>query len=225
MLPAGHTMRPSPSPHALLDGRPNTLHHLTITPPSLVALAGIPFLNLHALDHSAPPLDCIRHLLSSPADVDAQRVRKQLGRVGPFVTLKLPRLARREYGDNPLPIIRLELIWGVDEDEAQRALRVDGSHGPLRVQDVRADAGAVGRDVDAAFEEDDGLEAAARRDGFAATDGDQGWVVAGGGGGWWSGRVGACRGSFASDEEFGLFADGGEVLGEEKGWRGVVSFF
>src|SRR5262249_19121399 len=96
----------------------------------------------------------------------------------------------------------------------------------LSVQDVCADAGAVGWHVDAAFEElldvghaeeggggggeeDDGLEAAASGGRFASSHRHQGWV---GGRGWWSGGVGARSRTLAADEEFSLFADGGEVL-------------
>ena len=146
-------MRPSPSPHTLLDGSPNAFDDLSIAPSALLTLAGIPLLNLHTLDHTAPSLDRIRHLFASPANIDAEGVGKQLRGIGPLVTLKLPGLARGEDGNNPLPIVGLELIRGVDEDEAQRALRINGSHGPLSVQDVCADAGAVGWHVDATLEE------------------------------------------------------------------------
>jgi hypothetical protein len=226
-LPARHTMRPPPSPHTLLDGSPNALDDLSIAPSTLLTLTSSPLLNLYTLDHATPSLDRIRHLFTSPANIDAEGVGKQLRCIGPLVALKLPGLTRCEDGNNPLPIVGLELIGGVDEDEAQRALGIDGPHWPLGVQDVCADAGAVGWNVDAALkelldvghaeeggggggEEDDGLEAATRGGRFAPSNRHQGWVS--GGGGRWSGRVGTRGRTLAADEKFGLFADGGEVL-------------
>lgn len=171
-------MRPSPSPHTLLNGSPNALDNLSIAPSALLTLTSIPFLNLHTFDHATPSFDRIRHLFTSPANIDAKSMGKKLGSIGPLVTLKLPGLSRCEDGNNPLPIIGLELIRGVDKDEAQRSLWIDGPHGPLCVQDICADTGAVGWHVDATFEElldvghseeggggggeeDDGLETAA----------------------------------------------------------------
>jgi hypothetical protein len=117
-LPTRHAMGPSPSPHTLFDGSPNALDNLSIAPSAFLTLASIPLLNLHALDHTTPTLDRIRHLLASPTNINAECVGKQLRGVGPLVTLKLPGLARGEDGNNPLPVVGLELIWGVDEDEA-----------------------------------------------------------------------------------------------------------
>lgn len=118
MLPTRDTLRPSPSPHTLLDGSPNALDDLSIAPSTFFTLASIPLLNLHTLDHSTPTLDGIRHLLASPTNINTEGVGKQLGSVGPLVTLKLPGLARGEDGNNSLPVVGLELIWSVDEDEA-----------------------------------------------------------------------------------------------------------
>lgn len=83
-------------------------------------------------------------------------MRKQITRVLPLITLKLPRLARREDRDDALPVVRLELVGRVDEDEAEGALRVYGWHEPRGIQDVGTGhggcGGGVGRHEDAVLE-------------------------------------------------------------------------
>lgn len=51
---------------------------------------------------------------------------KQLHGSIPLVILKLPRLACCEHRDDSIPVIGFELLGGVDEDEAERAVGVDG---------------------------------------------------------------------------------------------------
>lgn len=68
---------------------------------------------------------------------------EQLARVGPAVALKLPDLAGGEDGDDALPVVGLEVLGAVDEDEAQRGAGGDGGHGARRVQDVAGGAGAA----------------------------------------------------------------------------------
>ena len=83
---------------------------------------------------------------------------EQLRRRLPLVAAKLPRLARGEDGDDAAPVVGLELLGGIDKDEAQGPRRVDGREQARDVQDCGSGAGGAGegavwRDVGARFEE------------------------------------------------------------------------
>jgi len=140
---------PSPCSHPLLDRGPDALDDLAVPPaPSAVhATLLIPPLDCEALDAAAPALDLARDVLPAPADVDARGVFEQLRRRGPLVRLELPGLPRREDGHEALPVVRLEVGRGVDEDEARwllRArLRADGPAG-IGLRGVCEDAEGAG---------------------------------------------------------------------------------
>lgn len=97
-------------------------------------------------------------MLAAPADINAQYIAEQVGGVLPLVALELPRLAGGEDGDDAAPVVGLELLRGVDEDEAQGPLGVDVGEEARDVQDHGGRAGgageaAFGRHVGAGFEE------------------------------------------------------------------------
>lgn len=119
---------------------------------------------------------------------------EQLRRIRPPVALELPHLPRREHRDHTLPVIRLEVLRALDNDEPQGRSSGDGWHHSLRVQDVdRAACAAFGLelplfekllDIGHAEERgrggrqhDDGLEAALARCGWFLHVGNQRWVA------------------------------------------------
>ena len=111
--------------HALLYAIPNALDDLTVAPAALHAHMGVPLLDLGGSDAAAPAAHGGRHVVATPAEVDAQQVPEQLGWALPLVPAELPRLARGEDGHHPTPVVRFELLRRVHEDEAQRARWVD----------------------------------------------------------------------------------------------------
>ena len=155
---------------------------------------------------------------------------EQLGRLLPLVALKLPGLARGKDGDDARPVVRLELVGRVDEDEAHRVRR-DGGQRAGDVQDVGRGGAGVGWLVEAVDEEgfdvghaeqgggrgreeDDGFGTAAGRVGAGFFEvGDQRVVLGSGNG---SGGAGA-RARATAEEEFGGFADVREVLDRVSG--------
>ena len=78
---------------------------------------------------------------------------KQIRRILPFITLKLPGLPRRKYCYQPIPIIGLELIGCVHENEAEGPSAVDAGEETGDVQDIGRDGGGVRRRVGTAVEE------------------------------------------------------------------------
>ena len=117
---------PPPSrSHILLNRTPHLLYNLSVPPPPRATLDAVPLVDLDADDATAPALDHRRRLLTLPADVDAQDVRKQLCWLRPLVALELPCLAGGEDSDDARPVVGLELVGSVDEDEAERARGVD----------------------------------------------------------------------------------------------------
>ena len=155
---------------------------------------------------------------------------EQIRRILPLVALELPRLARRQHRDDAVPVVGLELLGRVDDDEAQRAVRVDAREEARDVEDVGGGArgageGGVRGDVGPGFEEgfdvrhaqeggggggkqDDGVGAAGGLFGVGGEGGGLGGGVGGGGGS-------SCAGwgcSSAGEEDLGGFADVGEVL-------------
>lgn len=119
---------------------------------------GVPLLDLGAADPAAPAADRGGDILPPPADVDAEHVSEQLGRRLPFVAAELPRLPRGKDSHDPAPVIGFKLLWGVDEDKAQRSRGVNGGQKARDVQNrSRGPRGAcqraVGWDVGASFEE------------------------------------------------------------------------
>lgn len=127
---------PTLRPHTLLNSGPNALNGLPIAPPATLLLRAAPLLQPHGLDSPPPALHRLGQGLALPTHIDAQRVAKQLGGVGPAVRLELPDLAGGEDGDDARPVVRLEVLGAVDEDKAQRRPRRHARHRPRRVQDV-----------------------------------------------------------------------------------------
>lgn len=136
-------------------------------------------------------------------------------------------MARGEDGDDARPVVGLELLGGVDEDEAQGSLRVDAGQQSGDVQDVGgvggAGVGAVWGNVETGVEEgfnvahaeeggcgwgkqDDGIGAAAGLFGEI----DEGGIGDGSGSG---GRLVVWTVTVAAEEDFCGFADLGKVLG------------
>lgn len=105
---------------------------------------GIPFLDLGGGDATAPAADGAGDMLAAPANVDAQDVAEEVRGVLPLVALELPGLAGGEDGDEAAPVVRFELLRRVDEDEAQRALRVDAGQQARDVEDHGGGAGGAG---------------------------------------------------------------------------------
>lgn len=215
-------LAPPFTPHALLYPIPNPLHDLPIPPPSRRALLWIPLLDLRARDTPAPPPDRLRHILAPPSDIDPQGVLEQIRRVLPLVALELPRLTRGEDAHDAIPVVRFELLGGVDQDEAEGPLRVEGGEQAGDVQDVGGGEGGVRGDVGAGVEEgfdvghaeergggggeeDDGVRSAA---GLLVARCEGGGVGDGGrGGGWEVGFLAAVL-----VEDFGIPSHGGEIL-------------
>lgn len=129
--PSPHHSRPAffpppLGPHTLLNSIPDPLHHLPIPPPTLHAQVRVPFLDLGAADPAAPAAHRGGDVFPPPADVDAEHVPEQFGRGLPLVAAELPRLARRKDSHDPAPVVGLELLRRVDEDEPQRSGGIDG---------------------------------------------------------------------------------------------------
>lgn len=116
---------PAAISHRLFNISPDAFHNLSIPPPRLSTSLTVPFINRRTKDTSSPSLDGSWQLLSSPSDVDAQGVAEKVGCLLPLVGFELPRLARREDGNNTLPVVGLELFRRVDENKAQWSRRVD----------------------------------------------------------------------------------------------------
>jgi len=155
---------------------------------------------------------------------------EQIRRVLPLVALELPRLACRQHRDDAVPVVGLELLGSVDDDEAQRPVRVDARQQPRDVQDRGGGArgageGGVRGDVGPGFEEgfdvrhaqqggggggeqDDGVGSAG---GLLGVRGEGGGLRRGVGCGGGSAWAGWGRTS-AREEDLGGFADVGEVL-------------
>ncbi len=142
-------------------------------------------------------------------------------------------MAGGEDGDDAVPVVGFELLGGVDEDEAEGAVGVDGGEEAGEVQDVGVGGGGVWGGVEAVGEEgfdvreaeeggggggeeDDGVRAAVV---FGVGAGGDGGVVDDGGFPWErdEGRVGiggeGFGGAGAGEKRFGDFADVGEILG------------
>ena len=116
---------PSFAPHTLLYPRPYPLYDFPIPPSPLHTETRIPLLHLGA--HNAPPPALHRawYVLSSPTNINTERMPKQVWCILPFVALELPRLPCSKYCNYTVPVIGLELLWGVNEDEAQGTVCVD----------------------------------------------------------------------------------------------------
>ena len=84
----------------------------------------------------SPSADIIRRRLATPANVDAERVLEQLVGVAPLVVLELPRLTCREHAHHVVPVLGLELLGTLDEEEAQGPRRVDVGHAALHMEHV-----------------------------------------------------------------------------------------
>lgn len=87
---------------------------------------------------STPALDCVGEKFVTPADVDTQSMVEELSRLTPLVSLELPSLAGCEDGDDAIPVVGLEVIRRLDENETQGAGGFDGWHEAVDVEDVES---------------------------------------------------------------------------------------
>ena len=124
--------------HGSLDSTPDLFDSLTISPSLLGILAITVCVDANIQYTSTPSLDAIGKKLAAPANVDTQGMVEELGRLTPLVTLELPGLAGREDGDNAVPVVGLEVIRRLDENETQRAGGFDGWHEAVDVEDVES---------------------------------------------------------------------------------------
>ena len=116
---------PTFTPHTLLHSVPYPLYHLPVSPPTTDSLLRVPLLNHRTSDAPPPTPDRTRHVLTSPPDIYPQRILEQVWSILPFVALELPRLPRGKDRNDAVPVIRFELLRGVDQDEAKWSLGVD----------------------------------------------------------------------------------------------------
>ena len=107
-------LTPSRPPHALLHLIPNPLDDLPIPPAPIRTLLRIPLFHPRAHHPSPPSLDTARDFIAPPPDVDTESVPKQFRCALPLVRFELPRLPCGEDGDDAGPIVRFELLWGID---------------------------------------------------------------------------------------------------------------
>lgn len=105
---------------------------------------------------------------------------EQLRRRRPLVALELPRLPRREDGDDPVPVLRLELLGALHEDEPHRPRRVNVAHHARDVQHVGPRAGALGGREAALLEEGADVGHAQERRGGGREEDDGVRAAAGG---------------------------------------------
>ena len=134
---------PSLAPHAGLDHLPDTLDDLPVAPAAGVDAGAVgegvlPAVDADVEDAVAPADDAVGGLLAAPADEDAGDVAEELVGAAPLVVLELPALARGEDGDDAVPVLGLEVLGALDQDEAHRPRRVDVLHQPVDVQHARA---------------------------------------------------------------------------------------
>ena len=134
--PRRRSRRPTLRPHALLNSRPNALNRFPIAPSPALLLRAAPLLQPYGLHRPPPPLHRLGQCLALPPHIDAEGVAEQLGGVGPAVRLELPDLAGGEDGDDTRPVVGLEVLGAVNQNEAQRRARRHARHRPRRVQDV-----------------------------------------------------------------------------------------
>ena len=113
----------TPSPpklqfHPRLNPIPNRLANLAISE------SPIP-LNIQTLHPGAPPPHLIWHRLSIPADIKTPHLSEQLYGIIPLVVPELPRLPGCKHPNHTVPIVRLELLDTVNNQEAHGSGGVD----------------------------------------------------------------------------------------------------
>jgi len=118
-------LTPSSTPHTLLNPIPYPLHNLSIPPPPTNPLLRIPLFDLRARHASPPTLNRTRYVLAPPSHIDTQSILEQVRRILPLVALELPRLPRRKDSNDAIPVVGLELLGGINQDEAKLFLCVD----------------------------------------------------------------------------------------------------
>lgn len=111
--------------HRFLNCRPDSLDDFPISPPARRGLMSVPLVNLRARHAATPPSNSSRHIFPSPANIDAKRMSEQVRRRLPLVRLELPTLACCEDCCQSGPVVWLELLRCVDDDETERSLRID----------------------------------------------------------------------------------------------------
>lgn len=126
-MPSSHSIfTPSLSAHTILNRRPYSLHNLSISPPALLTLRWIPLVYRRDFHSASPALHRLWHQLRRESHIDSERVAEEFRRICPLVALELPRLAGCEDCYDARPVVGLEMVELINEDEAQRARRIDG---------------------------------------------------------------------------------------------------
>jgi hypothetical protein len=131
-----HAFPPTFAEHVALNGLPDLLDDLLVSEARGLMSLTSPPIDAGGQHAVSPSTDVIRRCLTTPANVDAERVLEQLIGIAPLVVLELPRLTRREYTHHVVPVLRLELFGTFNEEEAQRPRRVDVGHAALHVEHV-----------------------------------------------------------------------------------------
>lgn len=126
------------SSHGGLDSTPDLFDGLAVSPSLLSSLTLAICVDTDVQHASTPALDCVGEKLVAPANIDAQSMVEELGGLTPLVTLELPSLTGCEDGDNAIPVVGLEVIGRLDENETQRSGGFDGWHEAVDVEDVES---------------------------------------------------------------------------------------
>ena len=133
------------SSHGGLDSTPDLFDGFTISPSLLGGLAVTVSVNANVQHTSTPTLNSVGKQLVTPTNVDTQSMVEELGRLTPLVALELPGLAGCEDSDNTVPVVGLEVIRRLDENETQRAGGFDGWHDAVDVENVKGGRRGRGR--------------------------------------------------------------------------------
>jgi hypothetical protein len=144
-----HSFLPPPlsfASHVAFYSSPEAFDGLSVPPPpafscwciyvSPMCLLIPPF-QKEGLDTGTPSLYLTRRILAPLSDIDTKYVPKQLLRFTPLVASKLPDLACSEDRHNAVPIVWLELLRAVHDDEPVRtSTRVKRSQRPCNVEQI-----------------------------------------------------------------------------------------
>lgn len=145
---------PALASHIHLNRLPNLFHDLLVPEArSVGAVAAAPSIDARRQHPMAPAADALGGLLPAPANKDAERVLEQLVGAAPLVVLELPRLPGGEDGHHAVPVLGLELLGALYEDEAQGAVGVDGPDDALDVEHAGCRGAGVGGHEFAVLEE------------------------------------------------------------------------
>lgn len=116
---------PSFMSHIVLDTFPDCLYYLPVSPSSRAASRRIPFLQIHTKNTPSPTFDGVWWLFASPTYVDTHSIPEQVRWIRPFVALKLPSLPSGKHSYHPGPVLWLELLRSINNDETNSAHWID----------------------------------------------------------------------------------------------------